>query len=223
MTKKENSPPKKTDQEGKKKKTKGKKYQEAAKLVGKNKFYSSKEAVKLAKKTSKTTFDGNLEAHLGTTTTGDLGELNLPHFKGAKKKIVAIANDALVKKIKKGEIDFDILISTPQMMSQLVPFARVLGPKGLMPNPKNGTLTDKPQETLKKLESGGIRIKTEKKAPVVHLVIGKISQKQLELEKNLEALIKTLKPENIKKLTINATMGPGIKIDLSSFLSSPKA
>ncbi len=88
MTKKENNPPKKTDQdqEGKKKKTKGKKYQEAVKLVGKNKFYSSKEAVKLAKKTSKTTFDGNLEAHLSTTTTGDLGELNLPHFKGAKKK-----------------------------------------------------------------------------------------------------------------------------------------
>jgi len=219
MTNKKDDSSPKTKSTGEKK-TRGKKYQESVKLVDKNKLYSLKEAIKLTKKTSKTTFDGNLETHLSTITTGDLGELNLPHFKGAKKKKVVIANTALVEKIKKGKIDFDILISTPQMMSKLVPFARTLGPKGLMPNPKNGTLTDKPQEVLKKFESGGIRIKTEKKAPVVHLIIGKISQKQSELEKNLETLIETLKPENIKKLTVNATMGPGVKVDLSPFSKS---
>lgn len=209
----------KTTPSNKKRKAKirSKKYQEIIKFVDKNKFYSPQETIKLAKKTSRTFFDGNLEVHLTTSTIGELGELVLPHFRKTKEKKIAIVDSALLEKIKKGDLDFDILISTPQFMSKLVPFARLLGPKGLMPNPKNGTLTDKPKEALKKFQSGGTKIKTEKKAPVVHLILGKISQNEKELLENLQALVKTIQPENIKKIVLNATMGPGIKLDLSSF------
>ncbi len=201
----------------KEKKERSKKYKTARALVDQKKLYSPKEAIALAKKTSLTSFDGNLEAHLGTTITGDLGQLSLPHAKGMKEKKVVLVTPALLEEIKKGQINFDILIATPQDMKNLVPLARTLGPKGLMPNPKNGTLTDKPKETLKKLSSGGTKIKTEKKSPVAHLVIGKISQTGKQLEENLSTLVKTIKLQNIKKITLSATMGPGIKVDLSDF------
>ena len=99
-------------------------------------------------------------------------------------------------------------------MPKLLPLARVLGPKGLMPNPKNGTLTDKPEDSLKKLSVSKTVIKTEKKAPVVHIIVGKTSQKNEEIAANIEELIKTIKTNRIKKLAICATMGPSVKIEI---------
>ena len=97
-------------------------------------------------------------------------------------------------------------------MPKLLPFARLLGPKGLMPNPKNGTLTDKPEEAVKKLSVAKTVIKTEKKAPVVHIVVGKVSQSEKELEANIAELIKVIRAPKIKKLALCATMGPSVKI-----------
>ena len=99
-------------------------------------------------------------------------------------------------------------------MSRLVPFARLLGPKGLMPNPKNGTLIKDPEKQVKKFASTGLEIKTEKKAPVIHTIVGLTNQKPQEIAKNTQALFKLVGLPNILKLTLAATMGPGVKVEL---------
>lgn len=192
-------------------KVRGKKYLAAKKKVDSTKFYTLSPAVKLVKETSISKFDGKIEAHLTATEEGNLGEISFPHLETASKKIV-ILNDTILAEIKEGKVDFDILIATPVTMPKLLPFARVLGPKGLMPNPKNGTLTDKPEEAVKKLSVAKAVIKTEKKAPVVHIVVGKVSQPEAELEANVAELIKVVKPQHIKKLALCATMGPCVKV-----------
>ena len=189
----------------------GKKYQKVRKMVDPNQLYSLKEAIKLVKETSISKFDGKIEAHVTVLDIGNAGEIVFPHLETASKKIV-ILNDAVLAEIKDGKINFDILIATPVTMPKLLPFAKLLGPKGLMPNPKTGTLTDKPEESLKKLSVAKMVIKTEKKAPVVHIVVGKVSQEAKELEANIEELIKIVKPTKIKKLALCATMGPSVKI-----------
>ena len=189
----------------------GKKYLAAKKKVDVLKFYPLKDAVKLVKETSLSKFDGKIEAHVTVTEAGNVGEIVFPHLELGTKKIVVL-NDTILAEIKDGKINFDILIATPVTMPKLLPFARVLGPKGLMPNPKSGTLTDKPEEAVKKLSVAKTIIKTEKKAPVIHLVVGKVSQPEKELEANIAELIKVIKAPKIKKLALCATMGPSIKV-----------
>lgn len=189
----------------------GKKYLAAKKKVDILKNYSLSEAVKLVKATSLSKFDGKVEAHLTVIDMGNLGEISFPHLETSAKKIV-ILNDAILAEIKDGKVNFDILIATPVTMPKLLPFAKILGPKGLMPNPKSGTLTDKPEEAVKKLSIAKTMVKTEKKAPVVHIVVGKVSQPEKELEANIAELIKVIKVPKIKKLALCATMGPCIKV-----------
>ena len=189
----------------------GKRYQKVRKMVDPNQLYSLSEAVKLVKSTSISKFDGKIEAHVTVLDIGNAGEIVFPHLETSSKKIV-ILNDAILAEIKDGKINFDILVATPVTMPKLLPFAKVLGPKGLMPNPKTGTLTEKPEEALKKLSVAKTMIKTEKKAPVVHIVVGKTSQDVKELEANILELIKVIKPVKIKKLALCATMGPSVKI-----------
>lgn len=196
-------------------KTRGKKYLSAKKKIDQNKNYSIKKAVELVKETSFTKFEGKIEAHINTFDIGTVGEITFPHLDLGAKKIVVL-NDTILKDIKAGKIDFDILIASPVTMPKLLPFARLLGPKGLMPNPKNGTLTDKPDEALKKLSVAKTLLKTEKKSPVVHVVIGKTSQPVEEIVANIKELIKVIKPVKIKKMTICATMSPGIKVEINS-------
>ena len=187
-------------------KVRGKKYQTVKKKVDVTKYYSLKDAVKLVKETSFSKFDGKIEAHVTTLDIGNVGEIVFPHLETASKKIV-ILNDTILAEIKDGQVNFDIIIATPATMPKLLPFARVLGPKGLMPNPKNGTLTDKPEEAVKKLSVAKTMIKTEKKAPIIHIVVGKVSQPAEELTANIEELIKVVKANKIKKLALCATMG----------------
>ena len=189
----------------------GKKYLEAKKLINAAESYPLTEAVKLVKKLSFSSFDGKVEAHLTVTQIGNLGEISFPHLETAAKKIV-ILNDTVLAEIKDGKLNFDILIAAPAAMPKLLPFARLLGPKGLMPNPKNGSLTDKPEEAVKRLSVAKTQIKTEPKAPIVHMVIGRVSQPAAELLQNLQALINTIQPAKIKKLVLCPTMGPGIKV-----------
>lgn len=195
----------------KKSRIRGKKYQKVRKLVDANQLYSLKEAVKLVKETSISKFDGKVEAHVTVLDIGNVGEITFPHLDLGAKKIVVL-NDTILAELKDGKINFDIIVATPATMPKLLPFAKLLGPKGLMPNPKTGTLTDKPEEAVKKLSVAKTVIKTEKKAPVIHLVVGKVSQPESELEANVAELIKVIKAQKIKKLALCSTMGPSVKI-----------
>ena len=192
-------------------KKRSKKYSTAKAKIDVNKFYSLAEAVKLVKDTSLSKFEGKVEAHVTIFDIGNIGEINFPHLETASKKVV-ILNDTILAEIQDGQVDFDILIATPATMPKLLPLARILGPKGLMPNPKNGTLTDKPEESLKKLSAAKTNLKTEKKAPVLHTIVGKISQKDEEIIDNIKELIKVIKANKIKKLALCATIGPSVKV-----------
>jgi large subunit ribosomal protein L1 len=189
----------------------GKKYKAVKKKIDVLKLYPLKEAIKLVKETSISKFDGKVEAHLTVVDIGNLGEISFPHLETGTKRIVVL-NDTILAEIKEGKVNFDILIATPTTMPKLLPFARLLGPKGLMPNPKSGTLTEKPEDAVKRLSVAKTMVKTEKKAPVVHIVVGKVSQPNEELEANVSELIKIIKFPKIKKLALCATMGPCVKV-----------
>ena len=194
-------------------KHRSKRYLAAKAKIDVTKYYPLKEAIKLVKETSLSKFDGKVEAHVTILDIGNVGEINFPHLETASKKVV-ILNDTILAELKEGKINFDILIATPATMPKLLPLAKILGPKGLMPNPKNGTLTDKPEDSLKKLSVAKTILKTEKKAPVIHIIVGKVSQKEEEIIANVEELIKTIKINKIKKLALCATIGPCVKVEL---------
>jgi large subunit ribosomal protein L1 len=194
-------------------KERGKKYKAAKTQIDPTKLYSLAEAIKLLKETSYSKFDGKAEAHFKVTKKGFQTEIELPHFQAKQKKVV-VADEAVIKQIEAGKIDFDVLLASPKTMPQLVKFAKILGPKGLMPNPKKGTITNKPEEAIKKFQKASMNIKTEKDVPLIHLVFGSVKQPEKELSANLETLLKAIGVKNIQKAVIKATMGPGIKIDL---------
>lgn len=199
----------------KKIKVRSKRYKALKARVDKNKLYPLKEAVELLVSLANSKIDETVEVHISTKVDRLIGSVNLPHGTGKTQK-VAIADKKLIDRVSKGKIDFDILIATPQMMPKIAKVAKILGPKGLMPNPKAGTITNKPEELKKKLEAGEIRFKTEPKAPLLHLVIGKISFGPKKLLENLKALIKVIGLKNIKKAVLTSTHSPGIKLDLTN-------
>lgn len=194
-------------------KIRGKKYLSAKKKIDVTKYYPLKEAVKLVKETSFSKFDGKVEAHVTVFDIGNIGEITFPYLESVGKKVVVL-NDTILTEIKDGKVNFDILIATPATMPKLLPFARILGPKGLMPNPKNGTLTDDTEGAVKKLSVAKTIVKTEKKSPVIHMVVGKVSQPAEELIANVDELIKIVKSNKIKKLALCATMGPCVKVEI---------
>ena len=116
--------------------------------------------------------------------------------------------------VEKGKINFDILIASPSQMPALAKVARVLGPRGLMPNPKNGTISEKPEEAAKKFQGGAMNFKTESKQPLIHLAVGKISFKESDLKENITTVISAVKKNRIKKMTLKSTMSPGIKLQV---------
>lgn len=187
------------------------KYDDLKTQVDKNKVYSLSEALELLVKIQRGKFDETVELHINTLTPGISGNITLPHGTG-KKTRVAIASDALIAEIEKGVINFDILVAEPTMMAKLAKVARILGPKGLMPNPKNGTITTSPEEVAKKYEGGQISFKTEAKNPLLHLTVGKISFGKEKLTENIEDLLKAVKKANIVNVTLKSTMSPGIKV-----------
>jgi large subunit ribosomal protein L1 len=192
------------------KKVRGKRYQAVRSQLDKSKFYNVKEATELVKKLSYTKFVGSVEAHAVVREIGDNVSLALPHSTGQTVK-VTIVDAKVLSDIEAGKLDFDILIAHPEFMPKLAKFAAVLGPKGLMPNPKSGTLTPNPELKKKELEAGKFTLKTEKKAPLMHLIIGKTNMDSAELVDNIQALLKALKGK-IVKLSLAASMSPGIKV-----------
>lgn len=196
-----------------------KKYLSAKMLVDNNKIYTVPDALTLLPKLKLSKFDETVELHINTIETGISGILNLPHGSGKQIK-VSVADDqtvdTVIKAIESGKIDFDILIATPSVMPKLAKVARVLGPRGLMPNPKNGTISQKPEDAAKKFQSGQIRFKTEAKTPVIHLIVGKLSFGDKKLQDNIQEAINTISPSKIKKVVLKSTMSPAVKIDFAS-------
>lgn len=191
------------------------KYREAVKLVEKGKNYNVNEALELLPKLTFADFDETVELHINTTSTGITGNMVLPHGTG-KQTRVAIANDAIITEIEAGNINFDVLVAEPQMMPKLAKVARILGPRGLMPNPKNGTVTPKPEEVAKKFEGGQINFKTEAKFPLLHLTVGKASFGKDKLHENIKVAIQSVQTKNIKNITLKSTMSPGMRLDTAS-------
>lgn len=231
------SSPAKPDQSDKKGKTqkpgkskpRSKKYQEVAKDLDRAKAYSLTEAVDMIKKLSYSKFNGTLEAHINTISLNLRGLVSLPFASGKKLRILAFGpftsdiedgvffgDDSTIEEINKGKVNFDLVITTPDWMHKLTKIARILGPRGLMPNPKNGTITNDLKKTIEGFQAGKTEYKTEGKAPVIHLALGKLNQPTEELTANIKTLLQTLGKTRVKKVFLSPTMGPSVKVDLTS-------
>lgn len=224
-----------------------KKYEEALKLVDASKAYDIKEAVALVKETAKANFDETIEAafRLGVDPKKAdqqiRGAMVLPHGTGKTQRILVFAKGDKAKeaeaagadyvgeaeyidKINEGWFEFDVIVATPDMMAQVGKLGRVLGPKGLMPNPKTGTVTFEVEKAVKEIKAGKVEYRVDK-ASNVHVPIGKASFDEDKLADNLRALIEQIvkvKPQSskgtyMKNVSIASTMGPGIKVDVSEF------
>lgn len=209
-------------------KIRGHKYQEAITKVDPALKYALLEAVKLAQETSYSKFPGTIEAHLNTNVGNIRGLISLPHFTGKKLTILAfgtdvdksgadiIGTDETIAEIEKGKVNFDVLVTTPNWMPKLAKCAKILGPRGLMPNPKNGTITENLGKAVTELQGGKVEYKTEKDRKVIHLSVGKVDQNPEEVAINIKTLFNTIGKSKISKITLSATMGAGVKVDLSS-------
>ena len=227
---------------------KGRKYTEACTKVDKTKLYTNEEAVKLVKETSITKFDSSVEIaiklNLDTKKADQQlrGAFVLPNGSGKTKKVLVIAKNAfadqaraagadyvgdvdMLEKIEKENwFDFDTLIATPDMMPQLGKLGKVLGPKGLMPNPKTGTVTLDVAKAVNEVKQGRIEYRTDSYGNV-HVIVGKVSFDNHKLVENIKEFVKLIqktkpsvvKGTYVKNVSISATMGPGIKIDINSF------
>ena len=201
-----------------KKRVRGSRYKSAQTKIEHGKPYAIEEAVKLLREVSLTSFDPSVELHINTIEKGLRGSVSLPHGTG-KKIRVAIADsdtiDKIISEVESGKIGFDALVAHPSVMPKLARVAKFLGPNGLMPNPKNGTISPTPEKVAKKLEAGEINWKTESDFPIIHLVIGKLSFKDNQLTENFAVLVKSISPVKIKNITLKSSMSPGIKVAVS--------
>ena len=227
----------------------GKKYQEALKQVGIDKLYEPMEAIKLVKQVAPANFDETVEAAIRLnvdTRHADQqvrGAVVLPHGTGKTKKVLVFAkgekakeaeeagadyvgDEDLVQKIQNGWMDFDVAIATPDMMPLVGRLGRILGPRGLMPNPKVGTVTMDIERAVKESKGGKISYRTDK-AGIIHAPIGKVSFDEEKLYENFSVLIDALikvKPESVKgtyfkSVVLSSTMGPGIKVNTQKLMS----
>ncbi|OGK21988.1 hypothetical protein A2866_02370 [Candidatus Roizmanbacteria bacterium RIFCSPHIGHO2_01_FULL_39_8] len=198
-----------------KKKSRGGNYKKSQKLVDKKKTYTLDEAIKLLKKMKFTKFDESVELHINVDSTGLKGEVALPHSTGKTTRI-KIVDEKVLEDIGKGKLEFDILITHPQYMPKLARFAKLLGPKGLMPNPKAGTISPKPEEVAKKFQKGTLRWKTEPKFPLIHQMIGKISLEEKALMDNAVSFLSSVGKSHIQAVFVKTTMSPSVKININT-------
>lgn len=227
---------------------KGKKYLEASKKLEKNKVYTKEEAVKLVKETSTTNFDASVELVLRLnldTKKADQqlrGATVLPNGIGKTKKVLVIAKgdaakaakeagadyvgdqDMLDKIANENWFDFDVMVATPDMMPALGKLGRVLGPKGLMPNPKTGSVTMDTKKAVEDVKKGRVEYRADSYGNVA-VIVGRVSFDETKLLENIEAFVSlilkskpsTVKGTFVKNISVSSTMGPGIKIDANNF------
>lgn len=195
-----------------------KKYKKALELIDPSKIYEISDAILIIKKTSLSKFDGNVELHirlLGKNGKPEnvRGTLKYP-FATGKKITCVILDDKKIEEIEKTKkVDFDIALATPQQMPKVGKLAKILGPKGKMPNPKSGTVTDDPEKTKKELEGGLAEYKTDSHG-IIHQVIGKVSAEDKNITENFKALIAVLPVDKITSANLCATMGPAVKVSV---------
>ncbi|OGH12839.1 MAG: hypothetical protein A2776_02100 [Candidatus Levybacteria bacterium RIFCSPHIGHO2_01_FULL_40_10] len=182
-------------------------------LVANVTTYPIKNGIEVLRKFKKSNFDETVELHINVKEKGISGQVSLPHGTGKKLRI-RIADDALVAEVEAGKINFDVLVATPDMMPKLAKVARTLGPKGLMPNPKNGTISDKPEQVVEKLSAGQVNYKTEAAAPLIHLSVGKLSFEDEKLVENIKAILASIGPARIDKVTLKSSMSPAVTIQV---------
>jgi large subunit ribosomal protein L1 len=227
----------------------GKKYNEAAKQVDRATLYDPAEAVALVKKTATAKFDETVELHIRTGCDGRhaeeqiRGAVVLPHGTGKTVRVLVFAKgdkvneaeaagadfvggDELIPKIQnEGWLDFDVVVATPDMMGVVGRLGKVLGPKGLMPNPKAGTVTMDVTKAINDIKAGKIEYRLDK-SNIVHCPIGKVSFSEEQLVDNLKAIMDaivkakpaSLKGTYLKSITISSTMGPGVKVNTIKYL-----
>lgn len=225
---------------------KGKKYQEAASKVDRTQHYSVEEAIKLAKETSIANFDASVEVafRLGIDTRKNdqqiRGAVVLPNGTGKSQSVLVFAKGdkiaeaeaagadyvgeaEYVQKIQQGWFDFDVVVATPDMMGEVGKLGRVLGPKGLMPNPKTGTVTFDVTKAVNEIKAGKVEYRVDK-AGNIHVPIGKVSFEDAKLVENFATIADTLqkvkpaaaKGTYMKNVTVASTMGPGVRVDVST-------
>ena len=222
----------------------GKKYVEAAKLIDRSVLYDKEEAIALVKKSATAKFDETIEAHIRTGSDGRhadqqiRGAVVLPHGTGKKVRILVFAKDAkaeeakaagadyvggmeLIEKIQKENwFEFDVVVATPDMMGVVGRIGRVLGPKGLMPNPKAGTVTMDVTKAVNDIKAGKIEYRLDK-TNIIHVPVGKASFTEEQLADNFQTLIDAInkarpaavKGQFLKSVTLTSTMGPGVKVN----------
>jgi large subunit ribosomal protein L1 len=227
----------------------GKKYKQALSKVDRLKYYDLKEAIQLAKEISFANFDESVDAaiKLGVDPRHAdqmvRGSVTLPHGTGRQVRVLVFAkgekakeaqeagadyvgDDDLVKKIQEGWLEFDKVVATPDMMGAVGKLGKILGPRGLMPNPKVGTVTTNVKEVVKNLKAGMIEFRVDK-AGIIHAPFGKKSFDVEKLEENFKALLETLikakpasaKGQYVRGIAVSTTMGPGIKVDQQKVLA----
>lgn len=226
----------------------GKKYVEASKKVDSTKLYSVDEAISLVKETSVTKFDSTVEVAIKLNIDAKKSDQNLrgsfvlPNGTGKKKKVLVIAKGEAATKAREAGadyvgdkdmidkishenwFDFDVIVATPDMMPELGKIGKVLGPKGLMPNPKTGTVTTDVVKAIEDINKGMVQYKNDANGNI-HTIIGKVSFDNAKLAENLRYVVTTVakaKPASVKgvfinSITVTSTMGPGIKLDKNSF------
>lgn len=221
----------------------GKRYRAAAEVVEEGKRYGLAEAVKLVQQTSTTKFDGTVEVHIRLgidareAEQSVRGTVQLPAGTGKKLKVMAfvssskaasakkagadfVSDEATLKKLKDGWTGFDVAVASPDQMAEVGKLGKVLGPKGLMPNPKSGTVAENVEEAIKKVKTGSIEFRVAKDA-TIHAGVGKASFKAEDLAKNVAAYfgaVSAAKPNDVKgtyirSVTLASTMGPGVRVN----------
>jgi large subunit ribosomal protein L1 len=231
----------------------GKRYQDAAKLVDRTRVYPIDEAVALAKETSNVKFDASVEAHLRLGVDPRhadqmvRGTVVLPHGTGKIVRVAVFAQgekaqealragadevgaEDLVKKIEAGWLEFDVAIATPDTMGQVGRLGRILGRRGLMPNPKAGTVTFDIERAVKEVKGGRVEFKVDKGA-IIHVPVGRASFEADQLVQNLASLVDAVnrakpsgaKGQYLRTLTIATTMGPGVRVDIPGVLAAAQA
>jgi len=197
-------------------KKRGKKYKMMAKEIKKDEMYSIEDAVAKLQKISQNSKLKTVELTINTRETGLRGELKLPHSTGKELKI-AIFSDQVAKDVEAGKINFSILLATPADMPKLARLAKILGPKGLMPNPKSGTVTENPEKRAADLAAGGtLPYKTEAKFPIIHLALGKSTQDAKDLAENISEALKAIGATRIKNAYLSCTHTPSMKLHLGT-------
>ena len=226
----------------------GKKYVESAKLVDKTKLYDPAEALEVAVKTATAKFDETVEAHirLGVDSRHAdqqvRGAVVLPHGTGKKVRVLVfckadkeadakaagadfIGGEDLIAKIQEGWLDFDVAVATPDMMGLVGRVARILGPRGLMPNPKSGTVTPDVTKAINDIKAGKVEYRVDRSS-IINVPVGKASFEANQLDENISTLMDAIvkaKPASakgtyLKSVAISSTMGPGIRLNAQRFL-----